>query len=184
MKIGCVLLASGLAERFGRNKLLEAVQGKTLIERTLDALPLELFSTVVVVTAYDEIQALAESRGLAAVRNHSPQSGVSLTIKLGAMAAADTDACMFCVCDQPYLDKKTLYGLVSDYDGGILALAYREKRGNPVIFPRALYGELAALGPGQSGSDVIRRHRELLRLYPVQNERELRDIDYESDMPG
>lgn len=182
MRIGCVLLASGLSERFGRNKLLEKVQGKPLVERAMDALPVELFCDVVVVTAYDEIHTLARAKGLRSIHNDSPQSGISHTIKLGTQEMTNMDACMFCVCDQPYLDPYTLFGFVSGYKEGIAALAYKRQRGNPVIFPQELYGELMSLGRGESGNRVIERHEELLSLHQVQNARELWDIDYASDI--
>ena len=46
MRIGAVLMASGFSHRFGRNKLLQNVEGVPMIERAFQALPAELFQRV------------------------------------------------------------------------------------------------------------------------------------------
>ena len=48
-------MAAGSARRFGRNKLLYPIDGIPLIERTMAALPVSLFSRAVVVSAYPDI---------------------------------------------------------------------------------------------------------------------------------
>ena len=49
MKLGCVVMAAGNARRFGENKLAARFRGKSLIQRTLEAVPDEVFDTVAVV---------------------------------------------------------------------------------------------------------------------------------------
>ncbi|MEG2701770.1 MAG: hypothetical protein RSA65_04095, partial [Clostridia bacterium] len=55
------------------------------------------------------------------------------------------------------------------------------RMGNPVLFPAALFGELCALQGEESGSAVIRAHRELVLPVQVEAERELYDIDTQAD---
>lgn len=57
--LGCVLLAAGSARRYGENKLLAALDGRSLILRAMEAVPAEQMERVVVVTAYPEIMRLA-----------------------------------------------------------------------------------------------------------------------------
>ncbi|MDL2238448.1 nucleotidyltransferase family protein [Christensenellaceae bacterium OttesenSCG-928-K19] len=182
MKIGCVLLASGLSKRFGRNKLVEEFKGKALIERTFDALPVELFSDVVVATAYDEIEEMAYARGFRVVRNPHPETGIGGTVKLGVASMAGTDACMICVCDQPCISKETLQGMIEAYRGGIMAASFDGHRGNPVIFHHSLYAELLAIADSRSGKHVMEKHLDMLALFPVPDKRELKDIDYLHDI--
>ena len=182
MNLGCVLLASGLARRFGRNKLLEEFGGKTLAERTLDAIPGDLFSKIVTVTAYDEIEAMARARGFCTLRNTQPQRGIGSTIKLGVALMEGTDACMICVCDQPYISENTLRRMIANYSGGIVAVAFGKQRGNPVLFPGDLYGELLAIEDGRSGSSVIERHGDMLTLFNTGSKRELMDVDFVDDI--
>ena len=67
------------------------------------------------------------------------------------------------------------------HPGAIVALGYHGKRGNPVLFPRALFSELGALAPGQSGGAVVAAHTPLLRIVEAKNRLELVDIDYRAD---
>ena len=50
MNIGCVVLAAGNGARFGGNKLHHTIDGKSLIRRALEAVPVDRLSSVVVVT--------------------------------------------------------------------------------------------------------------------------------------
>ncbi len=181
MKIGCVMLASGLSERFGSNKLLTSFFGKTLIENTMDALPPELFARAVVVTAYPEVGDMAEARGYAVVFNDAPEAGVRYTIKLGLERMEGMDACLFCVCDQPYISGASVAAMLRRYAGEIAALSSGGRRGNPVIFPAEQFGELKSLGEGESGAVVIARHADKLVLHPVQSALELEDVDSAED---
>ena len=45
-RLGCLVMAAGNARRFGENKLTCALDGRTLIERTLEAVPREEFAAV------------------------------------------------------------------------------------------------------------------------------------------
>ena len=101
--LGCVLLAAGSARRYGENKLLTALDGRSLILRAMEAVPAELMERVVVVTAYPEIMRLAAEFHFAALFNDAPALGASHTIALGLTQLRDLDGVMFLVCDQPLL---------------------------------------------------------------------------------
>lgn len=55
------------------------------------------------------------------------------------------------------------------------------KPGSPVIFPRALFGELCALEGDRGGREVIAAHPELVRFIPVAERRAGVDIDTPED---
>ena len=59
-RLGCLVMAAGNARRFGENKLTCALEGRTLIERTLEAVPREEFAAVCVVSQYEDIEELPE----------------------------------------------------------------------------------------------------------------------------
>ena len=50
LRIGCLVMAAGSGSRFGRNKLEAVVDGKSLLRRSLEAVPAEEFAQVTVVT--------------------------------------------------------------------------------------------------------------------------------------
>lgn len=185
MKLGCVLMASGNAERYGGNKLCADFNGRPVYECAFSAIPSERFYYVAVVTQYDDIGAAAMKRGFIAVPNLRPEDGVSRTIWLGLQALYDASAVMFMVADQPLLKKETVNALVDDYlsqPDYILALATGKRRGNPVVFPSYYFNELCALKGDKGGGAVIARHENELRLHVIENELELRDIDNKQEL--
>lgn len=175
-QIGCVLLASGLSRRFSGQKLLSMYRGKTLLAWALDAVVQDRFSRTVVV-ASEGVLAAAEKLVCNVVYNGSPELGISHAIRLGLGAMPYIDACMFCVCDQPFLSRASLAGMAESYSGGILALGYGQKRGNPVIFPRDCFDELLRLEGDAGGKAVIERHAHMLQMYQAKSALELEDID-------
>ena len=180
LRVGCLLMAAGNAERFGENKLLCAAgDGRSLIEHALDAIPRERFVRVIVVTQYPEITALAKERGFEMLQNEHPERGQSETIRLGTCALSDCDAICFMVADQPLLRRETLVREVdffSSHREHIVALGHNGVRGNPCLFPARFFPELLALEGDVGGGAVIRKHLDALLLFPA-DERELRDAD-------
>ena len=180
LRVGCLLMAAGNAERFGENKLLCAAwDGKSLIEHALDAIPRECFARVLIVTQYPEITALAKERGFETLQNEHPERGQSETIRLGTRALSDCDAICFMVSDQPLLRRETLAREVdffSSHREHIVALGHNGVRGNPCLFPARFFPELLALEGDVGGGAVIRKHLDTLLLFPA-DERELRDAD-------
>lgn len=178
--VGCVVMAAGNASRFGKNKLLAEVGGKTLIERALDAVPADTLSAVCVVTQYDEIEELARRYGFDCIRNDRPDLGASHTVRLGTEALRERcGAILFQVSDQPFLQRETVAALIALYEkhpDRITCLASGGVRGNPCVFPAALFPELGALTGDKGGAAVIRRCPERVLLMEA-DPRELRDVD-------
>lgn len=97
----------------------------------------------------------------------------------------DLDGVLFAVCDQPYLTTESIIKLVNSFQeskNAICALSWKGQRGNPVIFPRDLFGELAALTGDVGGGAVIRRRPDRLLLVEAFSTRELSDVDKPEDL--
>ena len=177
--LGCVIMAAGNAQRFGENKLAVELRGRSLIRRTLEAVPAEEFHRVAVVTQYPEILALAEEFHFSAIRNEHPDWGISHTISLGLSSLADCGGALFLVSDQPFLKRESVRSLVElwrSQPSKIAAVAHDGVRGNPCLFPARFFPELLALRGDRGGNAVIRRHEEDLILLEVAPE-ELADVD-------
>lgn len=179
LKLGCVVMAAGSAKRFGANKLAAQLRGRSLILRSLESVPPEAFERVVVVTQYPEIMRIVKDFHFASILNDQPQEGLSHTIHLGLTALRDCDGALFQVSDQPLLRRESVLALTKLWclqPEGIAALGHDGVRGNPCIFPAALFPDLMALTGDRGGSTVIRRHEDLLTLMEVPAE-ELYDVD-------
>lgn len=183
MKIGCILLAAGAGIRFGGGKLTANINGKPVIEYVLGSLPQTRFSRRVIVAANQLLVDKASPYGFDGVINRRPELGISRSIRLGVRLMPETDACMFCVADQPLLTQETLCGMLGAYTPDtILALSCNGRSGNPVIFPSSLYSELRGLTGDESGKTVVSRHTDRFRLFPVADASQLIDIDTREDL--
>ena len=181
--IGCILLAAGAGARFGGGKLGALLNGRPVIEYILDSLHGAPFSRRVIVAANEHMLQTAMEFGFTGIVNGCPDLGVSLSIRLGLELVDGTDACMFCVADQPLLKPKTLAGMLDTYETGtILVSAHKDQSGNPVIYPEFLYGELMSLDGEESGKTVACRHESLLRTFHVADASQLDDIDTREDL--
>lgn len=177
--LGCVIMAAGNARRFGANKLAAIVDGKPIIRRAMEAIPIEQFDAITVVTQYPEVETLAHEFGFQCIRNEHPDWGISHTISLGLNTLSHLDAVMFQVSDQPMLQKDSINAMLDYYrqhSDKIVGLSHDGVRGNPNIFPARFFPELMQLQEDHGGSTVIRQHEEDLLLYEVSG-KELFDVD-------
>lgn len=185
MRVGAVLMASGAAVRFGRNKLLQPVDGLPMIQRALEAVPARLFDRAALVSSFPEVLALGEKAGFLPVFNPQAAEGQSASIRLGLSALGETDGALFAVCDQPWLTQTSVRRLLEAFSrcpDWICALSWQGQRGNPVLFPAWLFPELLTLTGSRGGGAVIRAHRDRLRLVEVNSPRELQDVDTPEDL--
>ena len=178
-KIGCVVMAAGSARRFGSNKLKIELDGQSLFRRSLDAVPVQQFESVVVVTQYPEFEEVIRDRGFTLIRNDRPELGLSHTIHLGLKALEHCDAVLFQVADQPLLQQESVDELCELWrkePEKIAIFCHGERRGNPCIFPARFFQELMAIEGDRGGSVVIKAHPEAILRKEVPEE-ELYDVD-------
>lgn len=175
-----IVLAAGSGSRFGGNKLLAPVDGIPMFEHTIRRIRDIEFEHKIVVTRYREIVCALNGSGIQPIENREPELGISRSISLGLAALpGDSESCMFLVCDQPWLSEDTITGLIRKYresGKGIGAAASCGEAGNPVIFSKKYYAELAALTGDRGGKRVLTAHPEDVVLYETDG-RELRDVD-------
>lgn len=175
--LSCVIMASGLGRRFGGNKLTADFCGQPMILRALDATE-GIFKARVVVTRHQDVAALCASRGVQAILHDLP--GRNDTVRLGVEAAANHQGCMFLPGDQPLLRRETVEAMAlcaADEPDFIWRAAHEGAPGSPALFPRWAFEALRRLPEGRGGSAVIARYPERVRLFEVQDARELMDAD-------
>ena len=181
-KIGCVIMASGLARRFGSNKLLHEFQGAPIITRILDTMTQAPLTARVVVTRHREIKEICDERHIPVILHDLPEQ--SDTVRLGVecllKVCPDMTGCMFAASDQPCLTVGSVEKLCHAFDDApenIWRLAWQGTVGNPVLFPASTFEELLHLPTGKGGGAVVKKHPELVRTVEVSSERELIDVD-------
>ena len=188
--IGCVIMASGLARRFGSNKLLADFGGRPLLCRALDATDIPQLACRIVGTRSAEGETLCQTLGAACLRHALP--GRNDTVRLGLEALLTLQpglaGCIFLPGDQPLLRRESLEAMVRDFHAQketervILRLGWRAGGaepllGSPVLFGSGHFDALRALPEGKGGGVVIRQHPGCVRAVYAQSAEELEDAD-------
>ena len=182
MKIGCVIMASGMARRFGSNKLLHDFHGEPMMVRILRSTASCSFAQRLVVTRHPEVQEICQNEAVSCLLHDLPRR--SDTVRLGVEklleAEPDLDGILFAASDQPCLTAASIGNLCnafSDDPSRIYRLCWKDTMGNPVIFPRSVFENLRNLPEGKGGGAIIKAHPELVRTISALDEKELIDCD-------
>ena len=179
---GCVIMASGMGNRFGGNKLLADFFGQPLIARILDATE-GLFVKRIVVTRHAAVADICEKRGIPVILHDLPYR--SDTVRLGLEAIGDVDRCMFCPGDQPLLSKETIASLLLsavDMPEAIWRTCCDSVPGAPVLFPQWAFPQLITLPEGKGGGVIIKRYPERCKMQQISDPWELMDADTLEDL--
>lgn len=186
--VGGVLLAAGESTRFGEeNKLLAAVDGEPVVRHAAETLVAALPSVVAVLGhEADRVRTALDPLDVETVTNDRYREGQSTSVAIGVDAAREHgwDAVVFGLGDMPAVDPETVETLVGAYRDGagtVLFPTHDGKRGNPVLFDRTHYDDLAAVEGDRGGREIV---RELGTAVPVDDPGVRRDVDEPGDLPG
>lgn len=161
-----IVLAAGRGSRFGIETLPKQIlpwpTGGTLVGHVADlALAIRSTQQVITVTGYAAaaVQEALAGRALQCVHNLDWADGQSSSVAAGLAALAPhTSAALFLLADQPAVDPAVAEALIKRHretQAPIVAPVYTQGgRGNPVLFDRSLFAELAALS-GDTGGRVL-----------------------------
>ena len=182
MKIGCVIMASGMARRFGSNKLLHDFHGEPIMVRVLRSVKKAGIPYPIVVTRHPEVVEICSEEGIPAILHDLPKR--SDTVRLGMeyllKTCPELEGILFAASDQPCLKWESIAALCDALRAEpdcIHRLSFQGTAGNPVLFPRSVFEELLNLPEGKGGGMVIKAHPELVRTVEAFDERELIDVD-------
>lgn len=178
--LGCVVMASGVAHRFGRQKLLELFQGVPVLKRVVQAAQASVFD-VVVASRWDEVRALAQQSGVAVT---TPQGNeISSTVRAGIEALGKRAGYLFLAGDQPLITTESLNALASTLERhpkNVVRLSWEGSVAAPVLFPGYLAQDLSNLKGDVGGSALLKARPDLRRstvLVEAASALEVKDID-------
>ena len=172
--IGVILLAAGGSTRLGSPKQLLTYQGKTLLRHAAETALATGCRPVVAVLGSSAERLRVELAGLDVrlVDNSAWTRGMGTSVRLG-VAALDTDAAgvLLMLCDQPLIAAEHLARLIAAFRQnagmGIVAAAYHDTVGVPVLFARTYFDELRTLPDGAGAKPILQRHRDAVLPVPL-----------------
>ena len=178
--ITAIVMASGFSKRMGLNKLLMKYNDKILIEHTSKKISHCDFAEKIIVTQYEEIEKLTDN--FKVIINENAHKGQSESIKLGVKSSEKCDGYMFFVADQPLISQNDIEKLIKVFRENkdfIVIPKYKEKHGNPVIYPSLYKEEILRLEGDKGGKSIIKSSNKI--KYVEVKEDTLFDIDNKDD---
>lgn len=178
-----VILAAGLATRFGGHKLVAPIDGRPMLQHVLDVAAAAPLTRVVVVLGADaaEIEAACEWRDERRVINPDTVSGLAGSVRVGLRALEDSQAgrAVVLLGDQPFLKLDQL-GTVLRARGAIVVATYAGVPGNPVVLDRSLWSLAGSLEGDRGLSQLFEARRDVVRYVAVPGTNP--DIDTRADL--
>jgi molybdenum cofactor cytidylyltransferase len=152
-----MVLAAGASSRFGANKLLAPLDGRPVLQHTLDAVAAAGVEDVVVVLGAEAeaVEAAIVWRSECRVANERPEDGISSSIRVGLDAAVEVpgaDAVLIVLGDQPTLRPGVIRAVLAVAESPGAATAYfvrpryaDDPAPNPVLVRRTAWALAAGL---------------------------------------
>lgn len=191
-----VLLAAGSGTRFEdddlgpqgpRTKLVATLQGEPIVRHAGRALAESDVDVAVAVVgdAAELVTEALEGFGMSAVRNPDYHRGKSTSLVRGVRAAVsfEADAAVFALGDMPLVDPATIDTLLevhAEEGAGIVVPTHDGRRGNPVLFDRMHFENLAHVTGDEGGRRLFRD--ESVRTVEVPDPGIHEDIDTVDDL--
>ncbi len=183
--VDAILLASGFSRRFGKNKLVQEFCGMALAEHTLSLVcGIPAFDNIFFVCAEEDVRRLAvpflgerSSFRLKILHNERPNRGACESIRLGT-AASNARHYMFFMCDQPFLDERTVAQLLSHRkEGRIVVPTWESTQGSPAVFSASFRTQLLGLQDGEHPRSIKKQNPQSVFPLSVHHPRVLADAD-------
>jgi len=184
-RIAGLILAAGRSTRMGGpNKLLEEINGKALVRHVAEHVLASPAEPVIVVTGHQKERVERALAGLPVTFVHNPDfaDGLSTSLKTGIAAVpADADGAIVCLGDMPQVSAKLIDRLIAAFDperGALVAIPTIEgKRGNPVLWSRRFFSDLAKVEGDVGARHLIGGYAEAVTEVPLDDAGVLTDVD-------
>jgi len=164
--IAAVVLSAGESSRMGRPKALLPIEGETFIGRIVASLKQTQVGKIVVVLGHNSDLLAAAIRPLAVEILINPNyklgqlSSLQVAVR-NLLPDADCDGILVHLVDHPYIDASLVDRMIQQFyesKKDIVVPRCRGKRGHPVLFSRALFGELLDAPMDQGAKAVVNAH--------------------------
>jgi len=183
-----IILAAGESRRMGYPKPLLEVGGWTFIEQIAETMLAVVPRLVIVIGAHRERvrAAIARDVRIAIVENPDYSRGQLSSLKVGLGAIQpDSAGAIVHLGDHPMVRVETFRAIVDSYNrtGKPIVIARHDgHRGHPVIFDRALFGELMSAPEGEGARFVVNADASRVAYVDVDDPGINLDLDTPADL--
>lgn len=188
-RVAALVLAAGSSSRMGKeNKLLAPVDGVPMVLRAVNAALASRAMSVTVVLGHEaeSIEAALAGRPVQLVRNPDHAQGMSSSLRRGIAALPqEAQAAVVLLGDMPAITADHVDRLIDAFDPSRPTAVLPEsagRRGNPVILPRQLFAQVAALSGDQGARGLLAQHGDLVTQVEFDDEAIFVDVDSPAEL--
>ena len=172
-----MILSGGESRRMGSPKALLDYQGRPFLEHLLEATrhpKIGLTRVVLGANAENICNKLKLDRA-AVIINREWKKGQlsSIQAAIRSLRGGETDGILLCLTDHPLISAALVGELIQQFYESrklIVVPTYNARRGHPVIFSSALYGELLDAPLDTGARAVVWNHRDDVLEMPTEEE--------------
>ncbi|MDD2427901.1 MAG: selenium cofactor biosynthesis protein YqeC [Eubacteriales bacterium] len=192
-RFSAIVMAAGMSERMGANKLLLPLGDRAVLAHTLRNVAQSGVRDVLVVTGFEREK--VEAVAMAAAQDFPP--GVKLRLLYNpdfaagqgtSVARASRDlpqesiAAFYVPGDQPLVSPVLMRQMMERHSAGRISQAvHKGKSGSPVLFDRSFFPALSELEGDVGGRQLIKLHPEAVQQISFDLSRSFLDLDDPSD---
>lgn len=183
-RIAALVLAAGRSSRMGSNKLVADVKGVPLVRRTVDSVLASQAGPVIVVTGNepDAVHRALDGLDVRFVHNPDFADGLSTSLRAGLAAVPEAaDGALVCLGDMPQVSPSVIDRLIAAYSPvegrAIVVPVAGGKRGNPVLWDRSLFTDMARVAGDTGARHLIGANAERVCDVEMDDDGVLTDID-------
>jgi molybdenum cofactor cytidylyltransferase len=180
------ILAAGTSKRFGSTKQITPLAGIPLVRHVVDVARQVCDNRTLIIAGHDwsnVIKAASTDGSFFAINEHYA-SGMGSSIAMAIRTCRSReDAVLLMLCDQPLITTQHLRSLIEKWSGDeneIVATAFAETIGPPVLFAKGAFADLIALR-GDHGANAL-LHDPRFKLLSVPFADAAVDIDTLKDL--
>ncbi|KJE49970.1 MULTISPECIES: NTP transferase domain-containing protein [Acidiplasma] len=184
-RVSGIILASGESRRFGENKLFYKINGKMLIEYTIENARNSLLYEKIIVFNPAVNYSVLNLNGFKIAINYDYKNGMSTSIAAGLRKVENNiDGVMILLGDSPLIDQNIINRMINIYsqnDAGIVSAYNSGIPVNPAIFSSKYFNDLLNLKGDVGGRFILRNHPEDIIRVEIDNNA-LLDVDTKEDL--
>ncbi|HCO92904.1 MAG TPA: molybdenum cofactor cytidylyltransferase [Phycisphaerales bacterium] len=182
-----IVLAAGLSNRMGVQKLLLPFGGKTVISHIVDQLLASSIGEVHVVVGHEaeRISAELSGRAVSIVNNPNYKSGMLSSVRRGLRNLPEKCRAVLVVLgDQPSITTELIEQMLQSFaatEKSILVPLYKGKRGHPILFSERYRDEILAQYDDVGLRGLLHAHPDDVSELSVSTSAVLCDMDCPQD---
>lgn len=179
-----IVLAAGLSRRMGnKNKLLEKVGDRVLLERVVSVYAKISDYPVVVVIGFENkrVQEALSGYNVSFVHNSNYKNGQMTSVDMGLRAAPKASTYLVALGDQPRISAHALSTLLDAhnlYSEGKITVPFVDgQRGNPIAISPALRDKILADPMNLGCRNITRSSPEIIHQFITNDKGFISDVD-------